>query len=127
MRSQKRQTDAHVWPRLNQQSRRIGTIRLISMTQIENLRYQGRHAVMDCDRLQRGINDRQNELHHAANILASSAQRQRRLSAIKKLSSYYLAPLRQQVARLRRSPVKIGSGYDILHSDWPADRGDWRN
>jgi hypothetical protein len=52
------------------------------MTQIENLRYQGGHAVMDDDRLQRGINDRQNELHHAANILASSAQRQRRLSAI---------------------------------------------
>jgi hypothetical protein len=40
---------------------------------------------MDGDRLQRGINDRQKELHHAADILASSAQRQRRLSTISKV------------------------------------------
>jgi hypothetical protein len=40
---------------------------------------------MDGDRLQRGINDRQKELHHAADILATSAQRQRRLSAISKV------------------------------------------
>jgi Protein of unknown function (DUF4231) len=41
--------------------------------------------VMDSDRLQRGINDRQKELHHAADILASSAQQLRRRSAISKV------------------------------------------
>ena len=40
---------------------------------------------MDGDRLQRGISDRQRELHHAADIIASAAQRQRRLSALAKV------------------------------------------
>jgi hypothetical protein len=40
---------------------------------------------MDNDRLQRGISDRQKELHHAADILASSAQQLRRRSAVSKV------------------------------------------
>jgi hypothetical protein len=40
---------------------------------------------MNGDRLQRGISDRQRELHHAADIIASAAQHQRRLSASSKV------------------------------------------
>jgi hypothetical protein len=40
---------------------------------------------MNGDRLQHGINDRQRELHSAADIIAASAQHQRRSSAISKV------------------------------------------
>jgi hypothetical protein len=56
------------------------------VSQIETLYIiEGGRAAMDGDRLQRGINDRQKELHHAADILASSAQGLRRSSAISKV------------------------------------------
>ena len=46
---------------------------------------EGGRIAVDGDRLQRGIEDRQKELHHAADIIASSAQRLRRASALSKV------------------------------------------
>jgi hypothetical protein len=62
---------------------------------------------------QRGINDRQKELHHAADILASSAQRQRRLSAISKVVIIILGAIAAtsgaatQIAGEKSVPVTI--------------------
>jgi hypothetical protein len=68
---------------------------------------------VDSDRLQRGINDRQKELHHAADIIASSAQRLRRASAISKVVIIILGAIAAtsgaatQIAGEKSVPVTI--------------------
>jgi len=74
---------------------------------------EGGRVAVDSDRLQHGINDRQKELHHAADIIASSAQRQRRASAISKVVIIILGAIAAtsgaatQIAGEKSVPVTI--------------------